>query len=127
MFCLEIHPVSMETAGCQGIGLGGKQDVQPDFGMDAGLPVDASPKTLGKVTSHEAAPTPGFFVPLNPFGAHWKEGTGRGPAWFQWGCAGVVVFPMAHLPTAWGTCPHGSCHTGAVAVGMGSSLGMVTG
>lgn len=46
--------------GCQGIGLGGKQDVQPDFGMDAGSPMDGSPKMLGKVTSHKAAPTPVF-------------------------------------------------------------------
>lgn len=49
---------------------------------------------------------------------YWRTGTD--PAWFQWGCASVVVFPMA-----WGTCPHGSCHTGAVAVGVGSSLGCV--
>lgn len=47
--------------------------MQPDFGMDA------SPKMLGSC-SYTC-----FFVPLNPFMARWRAGTG--PAWFQWGCA----------------------------------------
>lgn len=96
--------------GCQGIGLQGKQDVQPDSVMDAGSPMDASPKMLGKVTSHEAAPTPGVFCALNPFMAHWRAGTGS--AWFQWGCAlPWHIFPAMGSLSPW-QLSHRDCGSG---------------
>lgn len=54
------------------MGLGGKQDAQPDFGMDAGLPMDASPKMPWKSHEPRSCSYTCFFVLLNPFMAPWK-------------------------------------------------------
>lgn len=72
--------------------------------MDASLPMDASPKTLGK------------FLLLNLFVTHQRTGTS--PAQFRYRCAGAVVFPMARVPAA-RACPHGSCPSRGCGSGIG--------
>lgn len=81
--------------------------------------MDASHKTFGKMVSHETAPTPEFCVPESFCGP--LENRHR-PSLVS---VGMCQGGGGTSAQAWGTCPHGSCHTGTGAGGMGGSLDWV--
>lgn len=108
-------PFLWKQAGCQGNGDRREAGCAARFwharGMDAGSPMDASPKMLGMSQATRVAPAPSGFLPLNLFVARWRTRTSPAQLRYSFPRHGLVL--MACFGTG----------AAAVALGMGNSLG----